>query len=99
MQTYLHGTPDELVAGLGERVRALRLGQRLTQAGVARRADVSPRAVRALEAGEGSSLSTLVRVLKALDAVDGLDALVPAPTVSPMALLEGARQPRRGTRG
>lgn len=91
-------TPEEVQSDLGERLRQLRLGKRLTQAGLASRAGVSPRAVRALESGEGSNLLTLIRVLKALEALASLDALAPQPTVSPMALLAGSRMPRRGTR-
>ncbi|MBW8311755.1 MAG: helix-turn-helix domain-containing protein [Rhizobium sp.] len=91
-------TPEEIQSELGERLRQLRLGRRLTQAGLASRAGVSPRALRALESGEGSNLVTLIRVLKALEALASLDALAPQPTVSPMALLTGSRLPKRGTR-
>lgn len=91
-------TPEEILADLGDRIRSLRLNQKLTQAGVANRAGVAARSVRSLEAGENSSLLTLIRVLKALDALSSLDALAPQPTISPMALLEGSRTPKRGTR-
>lgn len=98
MATPAFQTPEEIQSDLGQRLRQLRLGQRLTQAGLASRADVSPRALRGLENGEGSSLITLIRVLKALGALASLDALAPQPTISPMALLAGNRAPKRGTR-
>lgn len=98
MTTMQYMTPDEIQRELGQRIRALRLTKRLTQEGVAKRADVSKMAVRSLEAGTGSSAATLIRVLKALDALSSLDALAPAPTVSPIAMLSGVRHPRRGTR-
>ena len=98
MATPSFQTPEEIQSDLGARLRQLRLGQRLTQAGLASRAGISPRAVRALESGEGSSLITLIRVLKALGALASLDALAPQPTISPMALLAGNRAPKRGTR-
>lgn len=98
MATPAFQTPEEIQSDLGERLRQLRLGQRLTQAGLASRAGVSPRALRGLESGEGSSLITLIRVLKALGALTSLDALAPQPTISPMALLAGNRAPKRGTR-
>lgn len=98
MATPAFQTPEEIQSDLGERLRPLRLGQRLTQAGLASRAGVSPRALRGLESGEGSSLITVIRVLKALGALTSLDALAPQPTISPMALLAGNRARKRGTR-
>jgi len=98
MATPAFQTPEEIQSDLGERLRQLRLGQRLTQAGLASRAGVSPRALRGLESGEGSSLITVIRVLKALGALTSLDALAPQPTISPMALLAGNRARKRGTR-
>lgn len=87
-------TIDELQAELGERLRQLRLGRDLDQLQTAEKAGVSEKALRNLESGRGSNLSTLLRVLKALDALDGLNALLPTPTVSPLALLKQA-QPRQ----
>ncbi|ODU51384.1 MAG: hypothetical protein ABS98_07015 [Lysobacteraceae bacterium SCN 69-48] len=98
MATPSFQTPEEIQTDLGQRLRQLRLGQRLTQAGLASRAGVSPRALRGLESGEGSSLITVIRVLKALGALGSLDALAPQPTISPMALLAGNRARKRGTR-
>jgi DNA-binding XRE family transcriptional regulator len=98
MATPSFQTPEEIQTDLGQRLRQLRLGQRLTQAGLASRAGVSPRALRGLESGEGSSLITVIRVLKALGALTSLDALAPQPTISPMALLAGNRARKRGTR-
>lgn len=91
-------SPDELVRDLGDRLRALRLSTGLTQASLADKAGISPRALRDLEAGRGSTLHTLVRVLKALGAEQNIDALVPQPRVSPMALLEQPRGRKRGFR-
>ena len=51
-------TPHELLVGLGERISRLRIRKALTQAELASRAGVSPRALGDLERGRGSSLST-----------------------------------------
>ena len=85
----------ELRTILGERIRRLRLSRNVDQVTTSERAGVSERALRNLETGRGSSVETLVRVLKALDALQGLDALVPEPSVDPMALLRRRREPRR----
>ena len=98
MSAMQYLTPEEIQRELGRRIRSLRLNKRLTQEGVASRADVAKMAVRNLESGKGSTLATLIRVLKALDALSSLDALAPAPTISPVAMLFGPKIPKRGTK-
>ena len=91
-------TPGEILAALGEKLRARRISLRLDQVTAAARAGVSVRAWRALERGAGSSLDTFVRAAKATGFSERLDALIapPAPTVSPMAMLAVAsKQPQR----
>lgn len=89
---------DALIALIGERVRAERLRQDLTQATLADKAGISPRALRTLEAGGGAQLTTLVRIMKALGAEGALIALLPDPTISPMAMLERKAPRQRGRR-
>jgi transcriptional regulator with XRE-family HTH domain len=89
---------DSLIALLGDRVRAERLRQDLTQATLADKASVSPRALRALEAGAGAQLTTFVRVMKALGAESALLALLPEPTISPMAMIDRKAPRQRGRR-
>lgn len=84
-------TPQELQIDLGDRVRALRIDRRKTQAEVAVKADVGLRSVIALEKGSGSTVETFVRVLKALGAEDLINALVPEPEISPVAMLERSK--------
>jgi transcriptional regulator with XRE-family HTH domain len=85
----------ELQTFLGERLRRLRLTRGDDQRAVAERAGISEKALRNLETGRGSTVETLLRTLKALDALDGLNALVPEPTVNPLALMRNARLPQR----
>ena len=92
-------TPQELLVALGERISRLRIREALTQAELASRAGVSPRALGDLERGNGSSLITYISVLKALGALSSLDALAPAPPISPMALLRTQqKEPKRAPR-
>ena len=92
-------TPQELLVALGERISRLRIREALTQAELASRAGVSPRALGDLERGNGSSLITYISVLKALGALSSLDALAPVPTISPMALLRTQqKEPKRAPR-
>lgn len=82
---------------LGEQVRRARQNERLSQADLARKANVNRNSISSLERGEGSSLATLIRVVRALNRTDWLDALEPESGPSPLALLQEqqARQVKR----
>lgn len=87
-------TPEEIEAGIGEKLRALRLSRDLDQIGLAARAGVSVSALRSLEAGSGSTLRTLVRVARALGREDWFASIAPVATINPLTMLRRA-QPRQ----
>ena len=77
-------TPSELAAGLGQRVKARRLGLGYTQAAAAERAGVAYRTWRRLE-GEGkASIEDLVRAAVALRCEEGVVDLFPPVAASSM---------------
>ncbi len=85
---------DEWERRLGGHIRSLRLRQNLTQAEIARRANIDRTTVGRIEAGEGGSIGSLVQIARALGREDWLDSFTPvAPAVSPMQQL---RQQQRG---
>jgi transcriptional regulator with XRE-family HTH domain len=92
-------TPEELEQKLGDGVRAVRIANRLTQAELADRANVSLGAVRHLEGAKGTTTTTLVKVLHALKREEWLDTLAPtAAPFNPLELLEARqKQNRRST--
>jgi len=87
--------PAELATEVGSRLKARRIDRRIEQADLAERAGISVKALRSLEQGHGSTLETFLRVLKGLEALDGLEALVPRPTINPLALVDHRRPPTR----
>ena len=89
---------EELVSDLGHSIREQRLSQGFTQATLADKAGISPRALRELEMGGGSTLTTFVSVLKALGSAELLDALHDKATISPMQLLKHQKTRSRGFR-
>jgi len=91
-------TPDELEAGLGEKLKAFRLFRNLGQNTLAERAGVSVRALRSLEAGKGSTIKTLVSVLRALGRQTWLDSVAPVTTINPLTLTREARPRQRASR-
>lgn len=90
-----HGTVDETMRQLGERLQQLRIRKSLTQSDLARKADVSLRTIGNLERGRGGTLESFVRLLRALDAIGQLNDLAPAPQFSPLAALKSPQLPRR----
>ena len=85
-------SPSKAETDLGSRVRVIRLSQRLTQAELADRANVSLGALKHLESGAGATVRTLTRVITALGRTDWIDALTTPKTFSPLAVLEQQRR-------
>jgi transcriptional regulator with XRE-family HTH domain len=75
MLTFELATVDEIGAELGNRLRAQRLAQNLTQAGLAGRAGVSRGTVRNLEAKGQASIESLLRIVAALGLAGSLSEL------------------------
>lgn len=88
---------DELVASLGEQLRAARLRLNISRKDLASEAGVALGSLRNLESGAGATVATLVRVVRALKLTDWLASLQPEVTISPMQMLK-AKQPRQRAR-
>jgi transcriptional regulator with XRE-family HTH domain len=89
-------TIDQIEALIGEKIRAYRLDQNLSQDEVASKAGISRGALLRLEAGQHSSLHIFLRVLKALELDDWFDTLAPIPAINPLLMVQD--QPRRRAR-
>lgn len=90
-------TPDELEAGLGEKLKTLRLSKNLGQKTLAERAGVSVRALRSLENGEGSTVRTLACVVRALGREAWFETVAPVATIDPLALTREAAPRQRAS--
>jgi transcriptional regulator with XRE-family HTH domain len=90
-------TMDEWEVDVGTRVRELRMLAGVTQADLAKRANVAIGAVASLERGRGSTLKTFIAVTRALDRTTWLDQISPAVAISPIQMMrdQGRRQPRQ----
>ena len=92
-------TDKEIVAELGARLRALRIGRGLTVAEVATRAGLHPNTILLAETGGNPRLETIVRILRVLGRLDALQAFIPPVTISPLdAVKRGARPRQRASR-
>lgn len=77
---------------LGQRLRAARLAQQLTQQELAAQAGVSLRALQQLEGGAGSALNTFLQVLDALGQLRILDALAPPANAAQRPAMRAPRK-------
>lgn len=83
-----HIQESEWERRLGENIRTVRLRENLTQAEVARRANIDRTTVGRIENGDGGSISSLVQIARVLGREDWLGSFTPtAPTISPMQQL------------
>jgi transcriptional regulator with XRE-family HTH domain len=88
--------PDpEILSDLGLRLRVLR--GKMDQATTAQLAGLTRSTVSRAEHGDNPTLLTIVRLLRAYGRLNALEAFIPAPIVSPMALLR-ARESRKARR-
>jgi len=91
-------TDDHLFKLIGGRIAALRLAQNLTQQQLAAQAGLGLRTVQRLELGADTQLSGFVRVCRVLGLIERFDALLPEPTISPIAQLKlKGKQRQRAT--
>ncbi len=80
-------TDRELLAELGQRLKALRKSQHLTATEAGQRTGLSRRTVWRAEQGDNPTLLTLVRLLRLYGRLDALQDFLQPPEVSPMAVL------------
>ena len=97
-------TRQELMTLIGERLRARRLRENISQQTLAERSGISLKAVKNLESGCGASLLSLVSVCRTLGATDWVDSLGPASDISPLEIAARGRMrvhasPRRKGEG
>lgn len=87
-------TPAEVVKGIAERARALRLARGWTQQELAERSGVALETLRRFERTGKIALERLARIAVVLDAVRPLGELFAAPPAATLAELERAERPR-----
>jgi transcriptional regulator with XRE-family HTH domain len=91
-------TVIELELLMGERLKAIRLGQNLDQKTVASRAGISVGALKNLEHGSGSTTKSLIAVVRTLGREAWLATIAPIATIDPLNLPKAASQRQRARR-
>ena len=76
-------TDSAILAQIGEKLKAIRLKQNITQQNLAEEANVSLSTVKKIEKGEIGSFDSLIRLLRTLGKLDVLQQLVEEEQMSP----------------
>jgi transcriptional regulator with XRE-family HTH domain len=96
MSMQFNASDSALLSDIGRRLAAWRLARNLTQSEVAELAGLGLRTVQRLESGAAAThLSGFLGVCRVLGLLDRIDALIPEPTVSPIAQLRLRRKERK----
>jgi len=90
--SYMTATDQEILASIGERLRALRKARGLTQDEAAARAGLARSTISEAENGENPTLHTVIRLLRVYGELPALESFIPEPEVSPMARLRARRR-------
>ncbi len=89
-------TDDSILSEIGARIAQARLEKNLTQVEVTTEAGVGLKTLQRLESGQaGTQLSSFVRILRVLGLLERLDTFLPAPLVSPIAMLKQKGKQRK----
>lgn len=90
---------DEMILSkIGQRLKALRLKQNITQQRLAQESEVSLSTVKKIENGEIRSFDSLIRVLRTLGKLDVLQPLVEEEQLSPSEYYEMIHKAGSGRR-
>lgn len=88
----------QILTKIGEKIKAVRLKQNITQDSLAKSSSVSLSSVKKVEAGEICSFDTLLRILRILGMLDELSHLCEEEQISPSEyfdMVNSARKSRR----
>ena len=88
-------TENQILEELGERIRAIRLNQNLTQKQVSELVGKGPDEISRIESGKPMTMKSFLRILRALNQLENIEKAIQAPRVSPMKLFEAEEKKRK----
>jgi len=100
MQNIYLLTDAAILIKMGERIKAMRLEQNMSQRALATAAGVSLGSVSYIESGQNTNVMTLISILRALHVLEMLDEFLREPEISPIEyakMMEGQKQRQRAT--
>jgi len=100
MQNIYLLTDAAILSKMGERIKAMRLEQNMSQRALATASGVSLGSVSYIENGQNANLMTLISILRALHALEMLDDFMREPEISPIEyakMMENQKQRQRAS--
>ena len=82
----------DILKDLGERIKAERIRQKMTQAQLAVNSGVGKSTVERAESGESIQFVNIIKILRTLHQLSGLDALLPSSEMTPVQHLYSKSQ-------
>lgn len=83
---------EEILKELGERIKAERIRQKMTQGQLAINSGVGKSTIERAEAGESIQFLNVIKVLRTLHQIPALDGLLPSSEMTPMQFLYSKSQ-------
>ena len=83
---------EEILKELGERIKAERIRQKMTQGQLAVNSGVGKSTIERAEAGESIQFLNVIKVLRTLHQIPALDGLLPSSEMTPMQYLYSKNQ-------
>jgi transcriptional regulator with XRE-family HTH domain len=90
-------TEEEILKELGNRLKAERIRQKMTQETFAINCGVAKSTIERFEKGESVQLSNLLKMLRTLHQLSGIEMLLPSAELSPMQIIysKTEKEPKR----
>lgn len=90
-------TEEEILKELGNRLKAERIRQKMTQETFATNCGVAKSTIERFEKGESVQLSNLLKMLRTLHQLSGIEMLLPSAELSPMQIIysKTEKEPKR----
>ena len=92
------GAGVQIEKRIGEKVKAVRLKQNITQDSLAKSSSISLSSVKKVEAGKIGSFDTLLRILRTLGMLDELSHLCEEEQMSPSEYFDMVNSAKKGRR-
>lgn len=88
----------QILAKIGEKIKAVRLKQNITQDSLAQSSSISLSSVKKVESGKIGSFDTLLRILRTLGMLDELSHLCEEEQMSPSEYFDMVNAAKKGRR-
>ena len=95
MKIYGGENNDYILKEIGQRIKDVRIRQKMTQTELAMSAGVAYNTILRIENGKGTNLENLIKVMRSLGLSQNLDLLIPEQELTPVELFQNKPKRKR----